>query len=46
MIYNTTYQLLTRVKNITYLRANWGIAGLFGPKKKRKEKEVKIRLFI
>ena len=47
MIYNTTCQLLTRVKNTTYLRASWGIAGLtfWSKEEKKRKREVKIRLF-
>jgi hypothetical protein len=42
LIYNTTYQFLTRVNNITYLRASWGIAGLTLVQR-RKEKKKKSR---
>jgi hypothetical protein len=41
-IYNTIYQFLTRVKNITYLRVSWGIAGLTLVQR-RKEKKKKSR---
>ena len=38
-IYNTTYQFLIRVKDITYLRASWGIADLtFWSKEEKKKK--------
>jgi hypothetical protein len=39
MVYNTTYQFLARVKNITYPRTSWGIAGLtFWSKEENKGK--------